>query len=160
VRLAVLGWGNVARGDDGIGPLLLARVAEARWPNATLIEDYQLQIENALDLQGADLALFLDAGRGTPAPFAFTEIRAHAGLSHSTHALAPESVLAVYEKTLGGAAPPSFLLCVRGESFALGEGLSAQGAARLEQAWAYLQALEALRDPERWRALTTAAAIS
>jgi hydrogenase maturation protease len=156
VRLVIFGWGNVARGDDGIGPLLLARIAESRWPEATPIEDYQLQIEHALDLQDADLALFLDAGRGTPAPFAFKEIRARAGLSHSTHALAPESVLAVHEKALGGAAPPSFLLCVRGESFELGEGLSGQGAARLEQAWTFLQALESRRDPEAWRASITA----
>lgn len=159
MRLVVFGWGNVSRGDDGLGPLLLARVAQARWPDAKLIEDYQLQIEHALDLEGADLALFLDAGRGTPAPFAFTEIHARPGMAHTTHALAPQSVLAVYEKTLGGDPPPSFLLCTRGESFGLGERLSAQGAQRLEQAWAFLQGIGAERDVEKWRAAAALTAI-
>ena len=29
MRLVVFGWGNDARGDDGLGPLLLTRVAHA-----------------------------------------------------------------------------------------------------------------------------------
>ena len=74
MRLVVFGWGNDARGDDGLGPLLLARVARAAWPDVHAIEDFQLQIEHALDLDGADLALFLDAGKDTPAPFVFVEI--------------------------------------------------------------------------------------
>jgi hydrogenase maturation protease len=156
VKLVVFGWGNVSRGDDGLGPLLLARIAKACWADAGLIEDFQLQLEHALDLQGADLALFLDAGKGTPAPFAFSEIFPRAGMTHTSHALAPESVLDVYEKTLGGKPPASFLLCVRGESFELGEGLSAEGAARLEQSWAFLEALERARDPEAWRSHASA----
>lgn len=155
MKLVVFGWGNLSRGDDGIGPLLLARLAQAQWPDASLIEDYQLQLEHALDLQGADLALFLDAGRDTLAPYAFSEIFARPGLTHTSHALAPESVLAVFEKTLGLTPPPSFLLCVRGESFDLGAGLSAQGATRLEQAWAFLAQLESARNPAAWRARLT-----
>lgn len=156
MKLVVFGWGNASRGDDGIGPLLLARIAEARWPEATLIEDFQLQLEHALDLQGADLALFLDAGKGTPMPFAFHEIFPRGGMTHTSHALAPEAVLAVYQQALKATPPPSFLLCVRGESFGLGEGLSAEGAARLDEASAFLERLEAARDPAAWRGLTSA----
>jgi hypothetical protein len=32
-------------------------------------EDFRLQIEHALDLEGTEAALFLDAGKGTPPPF-------------------------------------------------------------------------------------------
>ncbi|MCI4680017.1 hydrogenase maturation protease [Rhodoblastus acidophilus] len=151
MRLVVFGWGNEARGDDALGPLLLARIAAAQWPDSALIEDFQLQLEHVLDLQGAELALFLDAGRATPAPFAFSEIFPRKNLTHTSHALAPESVLAVYEQTLGGNPPPAFLLCMRGENFDLGAGLSDDGAARLEQAWAFLQRLEAGRSAENWR---------
>ena len=48
MRLVVFGWGNDARGDDGLGPLLLERVARAAWPDVTTVEDFQLQIEHAL----------------------------------------------------------------------------------------------------------------
>ena len=152
MKLVVFGWGNVARGDDAAGPLLLARIAEAQWPDSILIEDYQLQIEHALDLEGADLALFLDAGRDTREPFSFAEIFPGQGLTPLSHALAPESVLSIFERTLGRRAPPAFLLCVRGENFDLGAGLSAEGAARLEAAWDFLRRIETARGPESWRA--------
>jgi hydrogenase maturation protease len=155
MNLVVFGWGNISRGDDALGPLLLARIEAAGWPDANLIEDFQLQLEHALDLQGADLALFLDAGRDTPAPYQFSEIFPRGGLTHTSHALAPQAVLDVFIKVAGAAPPPSFLLAVRGESFGLGEDLSAAGAARLEQAWAFLLELEAARDLDAWRARIT-----
>jgi hydrogenase maturation protease len=151
VRLVVFGWGNDARGDDGLGPLLLERVARAAWPDVTTIEDYQLQIEHALDLDGAEAALFVDAGKDTPAPFSFTEIGPERGESHTTHALAPEAVLDVYARTLSQPAPPAFTLCMRGERFELGEGLSTEARARLEAAWAFVQGLMGERSVEDWR---------
>ena len=93
MRLVLFGWGNDARGDDGLGPLLLGRAARAGWPDVTTIEDFQLQIEHALDLEGAEAALFLDAGRGTPAPFVFTDVEPRRGESYTSHAIAPEAVL-------------------------------------------------------------------
>ncbi len=151
MRLVVFGWGNDARGDDGLGPLLLERVARAGWPGVTTIEDFQLQIEHALDLDGADAALFLDAGRGTPAPYIFSEIAARRDMAHTTHALAPEAVLDVYARSLSSTPPPSFTLCMRGERFELGEGLSAEAADRLEAAWDFLQGLMRERAIEAWR---------
>jgi hydrogenase maturation protease len=151
VRTVVFGWGNDARGDDGLGPLLLGRVAQAGWSDVTTIEDFQLQIEHALDLDGAEMALFLDAGKGTPQPFAFTEIEARRDASHTTHALSPEAVLDVYARSLGRSPPPSFMLCVRGERFELGEPLSGEAAARLEAAWVFVQGLMRERAVESWR---------
>jgi hydrogenase maturation protease len=154
MQLVIFGWGNVSRGDDGIGPLLLSRIGQSGWDGVTLIEDYQLQLEHALDLEGAELALFIDAGKDTPAPFSFQEIFSKQGMTHTSHALAPESVLAVFSKVTGKTPPPAFLLCVRGENFELGAGLSAEGAARLEQASDFLQRLRQAPEAESWRALS------
>lgn len=156
MKLVVFGWGNVSRGDDALGPLLLARLEQAGWPEAVFIEDYQLQIEHALDLEGADLALFIDAGTGTPAPFVFREIFSLQEMTHTSHALAPESVLDVYRRVTGKTPPPAFLLCLRGENFALGEGLSPDGAARIETAWVFLQKLRQCAAVEDWRVLARA----
>jgi hydrogenase maturation protease len=150
MRLVVFGWGNDARGDDGLGPLLLDRVAQGRWPDVTTIEDFQLQIEHALDLEGAGMALFLDAGRQTPAPFAFREIAARRDASPTTHALTPEAVLDVFAR-LGRAPPPSFVLCVRGERFELGESLSEAARDRLEAARVFLTRLMRERSADAWR---------
>jgi hydrogenase maturation protease len=151
LRLVVFGWGNDARGDDGLGPLLLERVARAGWPEVEAIEDFQLQIEHALDLDCADLALFLDAGKDTPAPFVFAEIEAARGAAHTTHALAPEAVLDVYTRALGKCAPPAFTLCVRGEQFELGQGLSPEASDRLEAAWSFVKELIRERTLTAWR---------
>jgi hydrogenase maturation protease len=152
VRLIVFGWGNDARGDDGLGPLLLERVARENWPDVTTIEDFQLQIEHALDLEGADIALFLDAGKDTPAPFVFREILAKRDASPLTHALSPEAVLDVFARSLRRTPPPSFVLCVRGERFELGESLSGDARERLELAWEFVTRLIMHeRSPEMWR---------
>lgn len=149
MRLVVFGWGNESRGDDGLGPALLRRVAQA-WPAAVCIEDYQLQIEHALDLDGADLALFLDAGKDTPAPFSFSAVEPCEGMAHTSHALSPRQVLEVFRKVRGHAPPPAFQLCVRGERFELGEDLSDEARGRLEAAWRFLQALTPANEGD-WR---------
>ncbi len=155
MRLVVFGWGNVSRGDDGVGPLLLARIEAAGWSDATVIEDFQLQLEHALDIGDHQLVLFVDAGVGTPAPFAFSEIASRAGMTHTSHALSPQSVLDVYRQISGKAPPPAFLLSVRGECFDLGAGLSRLAGERLEAAWALLQRLNERRSLDAWRAMTS-----
>ena len=158
-KVAVFAVGNRSRGDDAIGPLLLERLdawlaAEGQSGKFTLIEDYQLQIEHALDLQGKRLALFIDAGCGTPAPLEFFAIGSTPKLpARNTHALPPQEVLGIYRQAMGGEPPPSFVLCVRGERFELGEGLSASAEANSESAWRQLMQLCHRPDAAHWRAL-------
>jgi hypothetical protein len=60
-------------------------------------------------------------------------------LAHTSHALDPEAVLAAYRRVHGTEPPHALVLCVRGESFELGEPLSAAAAAHLDSAWLALQ---------------------
>jgi len=160
--VVVLAAGNRSRGDDAIGPLLLERLASwlaaaGRSAEFELIDDYQLQIEHALDLQGRRLALFIDAGWRTPGPLEFYAIApAAAAATGSTHALSPQAVLDVYRQIALGNPPPSFVLCVRGERFELGAGLSPSAEQHLEAAWRQLALLCAHPDAARWRAMSKA----
>jgi len=157
--VVVFGLGNRSRGDDALGPLLLERLAgvldaEGRASEIELIDDFQLQIEHALDLADRELALFVDAGTGTPAPFAFHAIEpASAVATHSTHALPPESVLSVYRAFAGCEPPPAFVLCVRGESFELGADLTASARGNCEAAWKRLLKLCLYPDIDTWTRL-------
>jgi hydrogenase maturation protease len=151
MSLVVFAVGNESRGDDALGPLLLGRLEGLALPGVTTIFDFQLQIEHALDLQGHDLALFIDAGQGTPAPFSFAPVLPAADNSHTSHALSPAAVLDVYRRAVGGEPPPAFILGVRGESFELGDGLSPAAIAHLEQAWHFLQGLCAGPELVRWQ---------
>lgn len=130
----VLAVGNPSRGDDAIGPALAARIEEARLPHVEVIVEFQLQVENALDLVGRERVIFVDAGTGTPEPFELRRVEAAAEFLHTSHALSPEAVLATYRRVTGDEPPAAWLLCVRGESFELGEGLSAVAQKHLEAA--------------------------
>jgi hydrogenase maturation protease len=150
MRVVVLGWGNDARGDDALGPLLLRRIAEA-FPDLDTVEDYQLQVEHALDLEGFDAALFVDASHGLSEPFAFREIAPSAARTPTTHALSPEAVLDVYVRVQNRPPPPAFVLALRGEQFDLGQGLSETGAEALEAATVFCGGLMASRSLAAWR---------
>ncbi len=158
-EVVVFAVGNRSRGDDAIGALLLERLAswlaaEAHAGEFALIEDYQLQIEHALDLLGKRLALFIDAGYGTPAPLGFYAIGpAPASAACGTHALPPQGVLEVFRRFARAEPPPSFVLCVRGERFELGEGLSAAAGAHVEAAWRQLTLLCSRPDAALWAAM-------
>lgn len=137
----VLAVGNPSRGDDAIGPELAARLEAAALPGVEVITEFQLQVENALDLVGRERVVFVDAGTGTPAPFELRRIEAAPEFLHTSHALSPEAVLATYRRVTGDEPPEAWLLCVRGESFELGEGLSASAVDHLYAAWPALRGL-------------------
>jgi hydrogenase maturation protease len=131
----VLAVGNPSRGDDAIGPELAARLEARRLPDVEVISEFQLQVENALDLLGRERVIFVDAGTGTPQPFELRRIAPAPEFLHTSHALAPEAVLATYERVQGAVAPEAWVLCIPGESFELGGALSEAAAVRLEAAW-------------------------
>lgn len=144
--VVIFAVGNPSRGDDAIGPECCGQLE--KWlknekldGRFELIEDFQLQIEHALDLQGRQLALFIDAGHNTPAPFIFRRIFPSTAIAHTTHALSPEAVLQVYRQTAGSEPPPAFVLCVRGEGFELGEPLTPGASHNLKAAFQTLQQL-------------------
>jgi hydrogenase maturation protease len=138
--LLVLAVGNPSRGDDALGPMLAERLEAEALAGVEVTTDFQLQVEHALDLVGRRTVIFVDAGTGTPAPFEWRSVSADATLLHTSHALSPEAVLETYARVESAPAPDAWVLCVRGESFELGAGLSAAGAVHLEAAWAALRA--------------------
>lgn len=158
-QLLIFGYGNPSRGDDALGPLLIerleSRLTEDQRLNAGGIEgltDFQLQVENALDLAGRRLVLFVDAHVDCPPPWRLSPLEPSRDMTYSTHAISPASVLRVYRDIHGRTPPPSFLLGVRGESFELGEPLSRTAAANLEAALDLVLALCAHPVREYWSA--------
>lgn len=138
--LLLIAIGNPSRGDDALGPALLALLAAQPLDPARVecLTDFQLQIEHALDLAGRQAVLFVDAAR--PGVLggdgvALLPVAVATAQPALSHALTPAAVLQVVQR-LGQTPPPSWALAIEGESFALGEGLSAAAAARLPRALA------------------------
>lgn len=154
----VMAVGNESRGDDALGPLLLRDLAA--WLacgeiacEVETIEEFQLQVEHTLDLKDRSVVLFIDAGKHTHAPFTFAQAAPKRLDGHTTHAVAPESLLGIYAMVHAADPPPAFILCVAGSEFELGEPLSAQARQHLQQASAFARRLFEHPAPAAWQAL-------
>jgi len=139
--LLVFGWGNLSRGDDALGPMLveqLAGLAQMSSGRLECLTDFQLQVEHALDLVGRERVLFVDAAIGLRTPFEVSEVHPAAVAGFTTHALAPEALLQVYTDLERSEPPPCTLLAIRAQRFELGEAPSELALADLALAldWA------------------------
>lgn len=152
----LFGYGNLSRGDDALGPLLLEYVeSHFDLTNIDLLTDFQLQIEHALDLENRQLVLFIDASVACQKAFDFTELEPAMDASYTTHAMSPAAVLAVYQSIKKRPPPPCFLLGIKGQSFELGERLSASAETNLVAACKFVQTLLGSAACEEWRQQTT-----
>jgi hydrogenase maturation protease len=137
--ILLIGVGNPSRGDDALGPQCIERLAELSLSEVELLTDFQLQVEFALDLAQRREVVFIDASETGPEPYELRPVGRAEGRSHTSHAIAPEAVLAACQHV--GVVPPeqAHVLAIRGYGFALGEGLSKRAADNLEAALKLLQ---------------------
>lgn len=150
----LLACGNLSRGDDALGPLLLKFVERnCELSEIELLSDFQLQIEHALDLEDRELVLFMDASAGCAGSFEFTELEPALDSSYTTHAMSPNAVMAVYRTINKHSPPPCFLLGIKGESFELEEELSVNAGKNLELACRFVKSLLDNLDVAVWRQL-------
>ncbi len=151
----VFAVGNESRGDDALGPLLLRKlnvwlIANRLSDLFELLEDFQLQIEHAMDMKDRRLLLFIDAGMETPSPFSFYRAQPGQAPVLYSHALTPEALLKVYTQFYQETPPDVFILCIRGDSFELGEPPSPAATIHLAQAQAFVQQLLLKPDSVNW----------
>jgi len=92
-----------------------------------------------MDLENRQRVIFLDASVSAKAPFEFYRIQADKDDSYTTHAMSPQSLLAVYEKVNKQAAPASFMLSVRGYEFGLGLAVSDEAGVNLDEAVVFVK---------------------
>lgn len=143
--ILVFGYGNLSRGDDAVGPLLLDYLAQqADLSRVELLTDFQLQIEHALDLQNRELVIFVDAAVNGDSPFGFNRLAPCRDNSYTSHAMSPAALLHVFESVTGATSPPSFLLSIQTSAFELGDGLSDTARHNLYEACRFAESMLAL----------------
>jgi hydrogenase maturation protease len=143
--ILVIGYGNPGRRDDGLGPGIVAELEREAPPQVTLDSDYQLAIEMAVDLAGADRVIFVDAAEAGPEPFRASRLVPAPGVHFTSHVLGPEAVLAICRESYGRS-PEAVLVAVRGYEFEFAEGLSRKAQGNLRSAFAFITTLI-----EEWR---------
>jgi hydrogenase maturation protease len=132
-RVLVLGYGNPGRQDDGLGPAAAAGIDTLGWPDLTAFDNYQLNIEDALEVAAHDVVWFVDASKTCPSPYEVRDVVPSLTIDFTSHLLRPETVLAIAQQCYGGAAR-AHLLAIRGYEFAFIEELTAQAGENLQAA--------------------------
>jgi len=150
-NVLVFGYGNLSRGDDALGPLVTEYIEQCNFfDGLEIITDFQLQIEHALDLEGRELVLFVDASVACEHAYSFAKLVAEKDKSYTTHAMSPASVLSVYTSVMHKQPPPCFLLSIQALEFELGSDLSEQALLNLDAAKHFVQQLLKKPKLEYW----------
>jgi hydrogenase maturation protease len=135
--MLLIGYGNLGRGDDGLGPAFTGRVERLNLPLLEIDTDYQLTVDHALAVSGATSVVFADALIGATRPFTFDRVEATGVADLGSHSLTPVSVLSL-AATLYGKRPEAYVLGIAGYEFgAIKEGLSAEALENLALAEAF-----------------------
>ena len=146
-RILVLGYGNPGRQDDGLGPAVATEIDHLGWPNLKAFDNYQLTIEDAMDVAEHDVVWFVDAAKTGPSPYAVRELKPTSTIEFTSHIVRPEAILAIARQLYGGS-PQAFLLAIRGYEFEFIEALTPGAADNLRDAVAMLtDRIRALQTP-------------
>jgi hypothetical protein len=142
------------RGNDSSNGQSGLNSGEEKCPQRfELLEDFQLQIEHAMDMKDRKRVLFIDAGMDTPAPFSFNRAKPSGEPVLYSHALAPQALLDVYAQVYEESPPAAYILCIKGESFELGEAPTPTALKHLALALDFVK--QSLLDDQSWDDLLT-----
>jgi hydrogenase maturation protease len=136
-RILVLGYGNPGRQDDGLGPAVADGIESLGWPNITAFDNYQLNIEDAMDVAEHDVVWFVDATKTGPSPFTVHDVQPSPMIEFTSHIVRPEGILAIARQCYGRA-PRAYLLAIRGYEFEFCESLTPGATDNLHAALAML----------------------
>ncbi len=143
-KVLVIGFGNPAREDDGLGPAVADLVEKAAIAGVNVDIDYQLSVEHAADVADHAVVVFVDASVDAQYPYVFEPVTGVVTESFSSHSVTPEQVIGLAEK-LFNKKPRGYILGIRGYSFEMfTEELTDQARNNMKTAADWL--IAALRD--------------
>jgi len=134
-----LGYGNPARGDDGLGPALVERIDQMALEGVETRIDYQLCVEDAMDIGLFERVIFVDASIDAAAPYShYALAEAEVPTTLDTHSVSPAALVRL-ARTLFGARTKASILAIRGYAFEpFSESISAAAVHNLDAAFNYL----------------------
>lgn len=134
--LLVIGYGNLLRSDDGVGPKVAEAVEELHLPNVRTLICQQLSPEHAEPVSRAHTVIFVDAAVDAPEDVQLRRLEPNESSQLMAHAADPRTMLALARDVFGHC-PKAWWLTIPAVKLGFGEELSPvarQGyAAALEQ---------------------------
>jgi hydrogenase maturation protease len=148
-KILIYGYGNPGRQDDGLGNAFIQRLE--KWAEQEQLEgfefdsNYQLNIEDAANIAGKDLVVFVDASEEQIDDFILTPVNSTTEVSFTTHAASPGYIVNLCRE-LYNEIPATYLLHIKGYEWEFKEGLSAGANNNLEKSLEDLK--DKLKNPE------------
>ena len=142
MKILLYGYGNPGRQDDGLGNVFIDQIEE--WVNKQGLKDfdfdsnYQLNIEDALEISDYELVIFVDASVEDIKDFCVSKVDANTKVTFTTHAASPGYVVDLCKK-MYNKAPVTLLLHIKGYEWEFKEGLTEKAKQNLEKAIIYFK---------------------
>lgn len=136
--ILVIGYGNTARLDDGLGPRLIEIIRNQIAPEVNLATSMMINVEYAEQISEHDKVIFVDADISCEQPFYFKPVVSKTSSQGSSHHMTPEVIMGIAQ-TLFKAQTTGHVLGIRGYKFdGFGEEISPQAQDNLNQAAKFL----------------------
>ncbi|MCE5340581.1 MAG: hydrogenase maturation protease [Planctomycetaceae bacterium] len=141
IKVLLIGYGNPARGDDGLGPAVAEIIEQKKIPGVTVDSDYQLTVEDSAQVAENDVVIFVDASVDCAEPFSFEPLMAKESSGFSSHSVEPAEVAALAESLFNSPAK-CFMLGIRGYIFEqFKEDMTEKAKNNLQKAVVFLENL-------------------
>lgn len=142
-NILIYGYGNPGREDDGLGNAMIEMLeqwkTEHALPNLHLDANYQLNIEDATEMQGKDLVIFVDASIDeTVEQYKLVPVQPSSKVEFTMHATSPGFIMHLYEQ-IYGCTPPTWIMHIKGYSWNMKEVLTPNARENLRLAYQHLK---------------------
>lgn len=140
-EILVYGYGNPGRQDDGLGIFLSERIDS--WIKGENIQsvkvdyNYQLNIEDAMEIAGKDMVIFIDASKEEISDYCLTKVKPSDRLEFTTHTVSPSYLLNLCE-VFYNKSPDVYLLHIKGYKWGFMEDMTEQAKRNLNKAYDFL----------------------
>lgn len=99
--ILVIGYGNMLRADDGVGPRVVEAVESLRLPGVRTLTCQQLSPEHAEPISKAETVVFVDAAVDSPAEVQWRPLVPSDSSQLMAHAADPRTMLALARDVFG-----------------------------------------------------------
>jgi hydrogenase maturation protease len=140
----IIGYGNVLRHDDGVGPKVAEAVAELHLPNVHSLACQQLSPEHAEAVARVRTVIFVDAAVDAPSEVQLRKLEPNESLQLMAHAADPRTLLALARDVFGHC-PEAWWLTIPAVNLGFGEDLSPEAQRGMDTAITEIKKLAALR---------------
>jgi hydrogenase maturation protease len=136
----VIGYGNMLRGDDGVGPRVAEAVAALNLPGVRTLVCQMLTPELADQISQARVAIFVDAAVDAPKEVQLRKLEPNDSSQLMAHAADPRTMLALARDVFGHA-PAAWWLTIPAVNLDFCEELTLETQRGFEEALEKIQEL-------------------